>query len=265
MPRRVLALPLFLVAFGVAAFGVAGEPKPVASPASAPSEAYGGEIQQRMIPITEFVPARSGYVFDTIFSSHLHPDAAGTQHWYAPLDLPTGAAIQEIRVLVQDDDPAEDIQARLSFMARSIDGSDSCDDVYYLGNWAESSAGLSGPGVIVLQHDPPHVIRTQDFFPTGFCSTENYLLYSIWVELRSQDHFLSGVVVRWRRTVSDAPSSATFGDVPTSHPFFQFVEALAQSGITVGCGGGNFCPDTPLTRGQMAVFLAKALGLHWPI
>ena len=49
-----------------------------------------------------------------------------------------------------------------------------------------------------------------------------------------------------------------------SHPFFQHVEALATSGITAGCGGGNFCPDHPLTRGQMAVFLAKALGLHWP-
>jgi hypothetical protein len=53
--------------------------------------------------------------------------------------------------------------------------------------------------------------------------------------------------------------------VPTNHPFFQFVEALAASGITAGCGNGNFCPDAPLTRGQMAVFLSKALGLHWPV
>lgn len=57
---------------------------------------------------------------------------------------------------------------------------------------------------------------------------------------------------------------ASFGDVPTGHPFFQFVEALADSGITAGCGSGNYCPDLPLTRGQMAVFLSKALGLHWP-
>ena len=44
----------------------------------------------------------------------------------------------------------------------------------------------------------------------------------------------------------------------------EFVEALVASGITAGCGNGNFCPDAPLTRGQMAVFLSKALGLHWP-
>jgi S-layer homology domain len=51
--------------------------------------------------------------------------------------------------------------------------------------------------------------------------------------------------------------------VPTGHPQFQFIEALAASGITAGCGSGNYCPNANLTRGQMAVFLAKALGLHW--
>ena len=42
------------------------------------------------------------------------------------------------------------------------------------------------------------------------------------------------------------------------------VEALAASGITAGCGGGDYCPGATLTRRQMAVFLAKALGLNWP-
>ena len=60
------------------------------------------------------------------------------------------------------------------------------------------------------------------------------------------------------------PTHRSFGDVPVFHPFYQFIEALARSGITGGCGGGNYCPDAPLTRGQMAVFLSKALGLHWP-
>ncbi len=70
--------------------------------------------------------------------------------------------------------------------------------------------------------------------------------------------------VSWIRRVSPAPVTATFGDVPTNHPFFQFVEALVKSGVTGGCGGGGYCPDAPLTRGQMAVFLSKALGLQWP-
>ena len=68
--------------------------------------------------------------------------------------------------------------------------------------------------------------------------------------------------VDWRRQVSPAPGVATFLDVPTSHFFFRWIEALAAAGITAGCGGGNFCPDATVTRAQMAVFLSVALGLQ---
>lgn len=71
----------------------------------------------------------------------------------------------------------------------------------------------------------------------------------------------SGLTFWYKRQVSPAPGSATFGDVGTGHPFFQWVEALYDSGITAGCGGGNYCPDDYVTRGQMAVFIAAALGL----
>ena len=75
------------------------------------------------------------------------------------------------------------------------------------------------------------------------------------------------MAMRWYRQVSPPPAAATFGDVPTSHPFFQFVEALSRSGITAGCNAAPplYCPDQPLTRGQMAAFLAKGLGLQWPL
>jgi S-layer homology domain len=75
---------------------------------------------------------------------------------------------------------------------------------------------------------------------------------------------IGAVRIVYRLQVSPAPAVATFNDVPTSDPAFQFVEALVASGITAGCGGSNYCPDAPLTRRQMAVFLSKALGLHWP-
>ena len=70
----------------------------------------------------------------------------------------------------------------------------------------------------------------------------------------------------WHRQVSPAPATATFDDVPTSHPYFQFIEALAESGTTAGCQTDppQYCPDRPITRGEMAVYLAKALGLQWP-
>jgi hypothetical protein len=65
--------------------------------------------------------------------------------------------------------------------------------------------------------------------------------------------------------VSPAPAVATFDDVPTSHPFFQVIEALSASGITAGCSVSPplYCPDSPVTRAQMAAFLSVALGLHW--
>ena len=72
------------------------------------------------------------------------------------------------------------------------------------------------------------------------------------------------VRVYYRLQVSPAPGTATFSDVPVGDPFHRFVEALVSAGITGGCGGGNYCPNAPVTRGQMAVFLAAALGLHWP-
>lgn len=75
---------------------------------------------------------------------------------------------------------------------------------------------------------------------------------------------IASVGFAYQLQVSPAPGSATFGDVPTSDGAFQYVEALVAAGITAGCGGGNYCPDSFVTRRQMAVFIAKALGLDWP-
>ncbi len=46
-----------------------------------------------------------------------------------------------------------------------------------------------------------------------------------------------------------------FNDVPCSSGFARWINELANRGVTAGCGGGNYCPSDPATRGQMAVFL----------
>jgi hypothetical protein len=56
------------------------------------------------------------------------------------------------------------------------------------------------------------------------------------------------------------PASGTvFNDVPQGSFAARFIERLAAEGVTAGCGSNNFCPGSPVTRAQMAVFLLKAL------
>ena len=39
------------------------------------------------------------------------------------------------------------------------------------------------------------------------------------------------------------------------------IETLYDHGITSGCTVDKFCPDDPVTRGQMAAFLVRALSI----
>ena len=57
------------------------------------------------------------------------------------------------------------------------------------------------------------------------------------------------------------PPSGVFGNVDLAYWAVAWIEQLAAEGITSGCGGGNYCPDNPVTRAQMAVFLVRTFGL----
>ncbi|NOZ77962.1 MAG: hypothetical protein GXP48_02035 [Acidobacteria bacterium] len=61
------------------------------------------------------------------------------------------------------------------------------------------------------------------------------------------------------------PPAATgiFNDVPVSDPTAPWIEEIARRGITAGCSANPplFCPNTVVSRDQMAVFLVKAFGL----
>jgi subtilisin-like proprotein convertase family protein len=50
----------------------------------------------------------------------------------------------------------------------------------------------------------------------------------------------------------------SFPDVPTANQFYRFIETIFHNGVTGGCGGSNYCPDSTVTRAQMAVFLLKS-------
>jgi hypothetical protein len=120
---------------------------------------------------------------------------------------------------------------------------------------ASASTGVGAmPGCVFFDHALPT--------PATIDNASNLYVVRVIAQPGQQTVF-AGMRVFFTLQASPAPAVATFSDVPTTHLFFRFVEALAASGITAGCGGGNFCPDAPLTRGQMAVFLSLGLGLHF--
>ena len=50
----------------------------------------------------------------------------------------------------------------------------------------------------------------------------------------------------------------SFPDVPSSNPFYWYVETILHHAVTGGCTGTTYCPGSPALRKQMAVFVLKA-------
>ena len=102
---------------------------------------------------------------------------------------------------------------------------------------------------------------------TGNCydATHSHNCYRIGVA--SPDH---GQVRHWDATVTELLSTGgyknwklhvgdSFSDVPRSQPFYRKIETLLHTGITSGCTATAYCPGNPVSRGQMAVFVAKGI------
>jgi hypothetical protein len=165
-----------------------------------------------------------------------------------PLHLPQGASVQYIRIFYYGNDVSVNIGA--GFYKMSTDGT-------YTLIQALSPAATAG-GATYEQFGP--------FSETIDNSPSSGYTYNILASLEKSGAATTRIYkfyLYYKLQISPDPAYATFSDVPVGAFGHRHVEALVASGITTGCGGGNFCPNQPLTRVQMAVFLAKALGLHW--
>jgi hypothetical protein len=95
---------------------------------------------------------------------------------------------------------------------------------------------------------------------TGGCGNGNYC-----PELPVTRAQMAVFLLRAKYGASYAPpavgAGSGFADVSADYWAAAWVKQLAAEGITGGCGGGNYCPDAPVTRAQMAVFLVKAFNL----
>jgi hypothetical protein len=175
----------------------------------------------------------------------------GACDFYASLRLPAGARVTRLTL-----DACDDNATGYAFVELTRTPSPATLGSSTVLGGVDTGAAAATPGCAIFSNplDPPVTIDNEQF---------NHRLYIQLQAAPNPNLNFTAVRVYYTLQVSPAPATATFGDVPTSHPFFPFVEALVASGITAGCGGGNYCPDAPLTRGQMAAFLSKALGLHF--
>lgn len=194
-----------------------------------------------------FAPGSNGMIYNVSGSVARAVNAIGG-HFYSALDLPAGAVIDFIGF---------------------NNFNDGTPNVMAIHLYARDSSGNVSP--LFALDNTPHTSWVTDINPvplgivwTGSQNNGVTLILDMEIAPSSSTQFFASVEVWWKRSVSPAPATPTFGDVPASDIGFQYIEALAASGITGGCGGGNYCPDANLTRRQMAIFLAKALGLHWP-
>jgi tartrate-resistant acid phosphatase type 5 len=94
---------------------------------------------------------------------------------------------------------------------------------------------------------------------TSGCNTSLMLYCPTTPVTRDQ---MAVFLLRAKHGSSYTPPNATgmFEDVPTSYWAADWIERLAAEGITSGCNVSpmQYCPTTPVTRDQMAVFLLKA-------
>jgi hypothetical protein len=72
---------------------------------------------------------------------------------------------------------------------------------------------------------------------------------------------IAALVVAIVAPISWAWADDRFPDVPSNNSHHANINAIADAGITLGCGGGNYCPSDFVRRDQMASFLARLGGL----
>jgi len=227
---------------------------PGTDPLAAATPEWGLDYSNYFITSAEFVPRSSncsiaykglGYIYTTAGSGD---DGC----LWAPLVMAPGSYLHGLRLFYYDASASDDISLAVTrYYGETTIGFEN------LAAWTSSgSPGYASDYVSVGQtiryQTTLYDVDTEQGFAIVVCPLAN-----------TSDLAFKGVRITYYLQISPAPATATFNDVPVGAFAFQHIEALAASGITAGCGGGDFCPDAYVTRAQMAVFLAKALGLHW--
>ena len=233
---------------------------PVLLPAAGSAQSFGTDWQVLVLGAMDFQPQDSATTWGNAGAGYIYR-TAGPEAFWAALHLPAGAEVDKVCILYYDDAVA-DVNAEFSIYGLAT-FSPAIPSFQQLASVSFADDSAPGYHEECLHPSPaPFFVHTLGDLDND--GNVERLLPRILVRLplATTNHRLGGATVFWRRTVSDPPLTATFGDVPLGHPAFADIEALQAAKITTGCGDSNYCPNDPVTRAQLAVFLARALGLH---
>ena len=213
-------------------------------------EAYGtASLTMVQVAASRCAPI-AGTTATSAGEGYVHP-ASGVGYFDCPLNLPTGSKLARIDVLTHDASDAGAMTIILGVCPIQAPGA-LCTGLGL--NSSTGTAAAPFDGKVQLNLGGAVIDKTANLYiaRVGISSTTGD------VKFRQVD-------VYYQLQISTpAPATQTFGDVPPSYTYYKAIEALAASGITGGCGAGNFCPGSNITRGEIAVFFARALGLNFP-
>ena len=213
------ALGLWLAAPGIAAA------QTVARSAPRPAGPEWGNTQEMVqtIAALAFVPMSSDTAYGWYSDSRYHTaDARDFGRFDAAVDIPSGALVTKLEIEGCNDSASDVLRAYLF----------DCADTGFLCDAYPNNLGVEmAPGTGCFYASAPINLVIDRFNKTQLVDV---ILEGTGVAVRFR-----AIRVFYTLQVSPPPATATFGDAPTGHPFFQFVEALVASGITAGCGAGK--------------------------
>lgn len=219
-----------------------------------PDGPWGSNRGGKFIAASQFtVPLSASAPTLTYDGFHFYnsPGSTNATAYFAQLDLEPGVLVDLVTCIYRDSSTTNDVYFGLQLYTTDVSAQTSS------GTTLASCSSSGTPGMAGCFVDPatPFTFSTFD---------GSWTLYDYYIRADvANDTAIAGCWVWYKRQVAPGPATATFGDVPTTSTFFKYVEALYSSGVIAGCGGGNYCPNNPVTRGQMAVYLALSLGMGY--
>lgn len=210
-------------------------------------DSSGEKYQYTWVPATAFVPGYPGNLDLKLDGFRLAVYRNGgsntTNGAAAHIRLPSGAYLYQIQWHYIDP-----VGGRLTFFGYRVPYNGTIQSLYGSQN--------SVAGGTVLNKTVNSAYRT--------IANRDYLYYA-WLNFNSIGTAgqLRGARLYWYRQWRRGLSNP-FNDLGGYGPVFRdAISALYQSGITTGTSPTTYGPNNFVTRAQMAVFLSKALGLHW--